>query len=291
MRRRRRFSAYGAALVGAVASLVVPGCGGAGTTRAPAIQVVTGVYPVAQAVQRVGGSAVSVIDVVPPGADPRTYRLTASQVAEVRRAALVILAGPGFQPSLDTAAKAARRVLDLQASLSTGAPYVWLDPGLMVSAVATTATAMEAANPAGASIYRDGARAFASEVTSTGIDYQSTLSTCPRRTIVTPDGAFAEMASRYDLTDQVVDGTEPVAAAAASARSAGVTTVFSEPFVAPARVDAVASAAHLRERVLDPLTGPPPTGWPRQADYIRLMEANLGALSQALACPETNSGT
>src|SRR5262249_12808855 len=152
---------------------------------------------------------------------------------------VVILAGTGFQPSLDAAASASSRVLNLQATLSTADPYVWLDPQLMVRAVATIAATLEAADPANASVYRSGARAFSAEVASTGIDYQSTLSVCPRRTIVTADGAFLGMAHTYGLRDQVVGATgTSIAEATTAARSAGLTTAFSEPFVDAGPVEA-----------------------------------------------------
>jgi zinc transport system substrate-binding protein len=276
--------------------LALAGCqAGAGrTVRTPPVAVVTGLYPLAQAVEQVGGPAVSVRDVVPVGSDPRTYRLSAAQVAQVRQASVVILAGAGFQPSLDAAGAGARRVLNLGTVLSTDDRYVWLNPPLMQRAVSAIASALEAANPAASNLYRNGAQAFSAEVASTGIDYQSTLSVCPRRTIVTADGAFLGLARTYGLSDQVV---APIAqsgaaleAAAATARAAGATTAFREPYVAAGPIDAVAAAAHLTVRTLDPLTGPPPDGWPRQADYIRLMEANLGALNSALGCPDTGIG-
>jgi ABC-type Zn uptake system ZnuABC Zn-binding protein ZnuA len=100
------------------------------------------------------------------------------------------------------------------------------------------------------------------------------------------------MAHSYGLRDQIVGSTgTSIAAATTAARSAGATTAFSEPFVAAGPVKAVAAGAHLKLRVLDPLTGPPPGGWPRQSDYLRLMEANLGALNSALGCPNTGLGT
>src|SRR5262249_30388262 len=151
------------------------------------VTVVTGLYPLAQAAQQVGGPAVSVSDPVPAGANPRTYRLSPAEGAEVHQAGIVILAAAGFQPSFDAAASGARRVLDLRAALATDASYPWLNPQLMVRAVSAIAGALKAANPAAANLYGAGARAFSAEVASTGIDYESTLSVCPRRTFVTAD--------------------------------------------------------------------------------------------------------
>ena len=103
-------------------------------------------------------------------------------------------------------------------------------------------------NPPAASLYRNGAEGFGAEVASTGIDYESTLSACPRSTIVTPDGAFQAVASEYGLTDQIV-GTAPIPEAAALAAAvervstAGLTTVFSEPFADNSTINALAIAA------------------------------------------------
>jgi ABC-type Zn uptake system ZnuABC Zn-binding protein ZnuA len=289
----------GRSIRAAMALLVLAaGCGGGSRApaSAPAIAVVTGLYPLAQAIAQIGGSKVAVVDVVPAGSDPRTYQLAAAQVSAVGAAAVVVEIGGGFQPSLEAAAIRAPRVVNLQSTLGSAATYVWLDPDLMRQAVSAIAAAMEAANPPAAGQYRDGAQAFSEAVASTGIDYQSTLSACPRRSFVTADDAFAGLARRYGLTDQVVGAAaapDPasVAAAAARVKAAGLTTVFSEPFVPSGTVEAVAAAAHAKVRVLDPLSGAPPDGWPKQADYLRLMEANLGALNGALGCPDASTGS
>jgi zinc transport system substrate-binding protein len=233
----------------------------------------------------------------PPPPDPTTYRLTAAQVAVVHRAAVVVEIGGGFQPSFEAAAlgAGAGAVVDLRAALGATDPYVWLDPVVMGRALTVIAAALERANPPAASLYRNGAEGFGAEVASTGIDYESTLSACPRSTIVTPDGAFQAVASEYGLTDQIV-GTAPIPEAAALAAAvervstAGLTTVFSEPFADNGTINALAIAAHLKVRVLDPLTGSPPEGWASQANYLTLMEANLGTLNNALGCPNTDTG-
>ena len=91
-------------------------------------------------------------------------------------------------------------------------------------------------------------------------------------------------------------GTAPIPEAAALAAAvervstAGLTTVFSEPFADNGTINALAIAAHLKVRVLDPLTGSPPEGWASQANYLTLMEANLGTLNNALGCPNTDTG-
>jgi zinc transport system substrate-binding protein len=284
------------ALLGLIA-IVAAGCSQSAPAdaSAPVLAVATGLYPMAQAIEQIGQNKVSVTDVVPAGSNPTAYQLEPAQALQVRRAGLVVEVGGGFQPSFEQAAAGASDVLQLQAKLKATNPYVWLDPNIMAKAVALIAGAMEVADPSAAGLFRQGEQAYEASVQSTGIDYESTLSACPRMTIFTTDSAFAAMANDYGLRDIAVGSSSiPVPAAVRSSASAlqtaGATTVFSEPWLPEETVDAVASAAHVKVRLLDTLAGPPPGGWPRQADYINLMESDLGALSSALGCPNTATG-
>jgi zinc transport system substrate-binding protein len=147
---------------------------------------------------------------------------------------------------------------------------------------------MEEADPANAGAFRSGARDLEVELDSTAIDFQSTLSTCPRRTVFLADDAFADLAKRYNL-DYTVVGSSPLGPAtmdadAAAVRSSGATAIFAETWVDDSAVNAIASAARVKVLTLDTLLGPPPGGWPRQANYINLLESNLGRFSDALGC-------
>jgi len=281
----------------ALIAMVAAGCSQSAPAdaSAPVLTVATGLYPMAQAVEQIGQSKVSVTDVVPAGSDPTSYQLAAAQALQVRRAGLVVEIGGGFQPSFEQAAGGASDVVNLQAGLKAGNPYLWLDPNLMQKAVALIAGAMEEADPAAAGLFRQGEQAYAASVQSTGIDYESTLSACPRMTIFTADSAFAAMANDYGLRDVVVGSSSgasqaDVRSAANTVEASGATTVFSESWQPVGLVDAVAATAHVRVRLLDTLAGPPPGGWPHQADYINLMESDLGVLSSALGCPNTATG-
>ncbi len=82
-----------------------------------------------------------------------------------------------------------------------------------------------------------------------------------------------------------------MAAAASRITTAGLTTVFSEPFVGDGTIRSWRPPPTSRSERSTPSAGPPPGGWPRHANYINLLEANLGALSNALGCPNNDTGT
>jgi ABC-type Zn uptake system ZnuABC Zn-binding protein ZnuA len=276
--------------------IAASGCGGGSPPGAssPGLVVMTGLYPLAQAVDQIGQGRADAVDVVPTGTDPRSYEPGAGATAQLARAALVLLGPAGVQPALDSATEGyAGRVVHVVAP--SGGTYYWLDPAAMREAVPQIASAMENADPSDAGTFRSGAVAFEDALGSTDIDYESTISTCPRRDLFAPDVAFAQMAQRYGLTLHVVAGVDQpqsavIRSAAAAIRASGATTVFVETWAPQQTVRAAAAAAGVKVRTLDTLLGPPPGGWPRQATYINLLEANLGALSSALGCPDLGSG-
>lgn len=250
------------------------------------LSVATGLYPLAQVAELIGQDKAVVTDVVPPGANPLTYRLNPAETDQVRSAGLVLEIGGGFQPSFEAAASRAPTVSRLRPA-RTASPYVWLDPHTFGGFVTTMAAAMEAADPAAAALYRANAASLKAQISSLDISYSATLSTCPDTTLITPDNAFATMAASYGLTDIIV-GAPSVASqiqAATQALQAGkATSVITEPWVDNSGVTGVAAEASARVHSLDTLAGPPPGGWPPGANFFGLMEQNLSTLASILGC-------
>lgn len=270
------------------ACLFAGGCGDSlpGTvSNAPVLSVVTALYPLAQAASLIGQGKAAITDVVPEGANPLRYQLTPAQESQVRSSGLAVGIAGGFQPSFSGAAGAApaRALLPPAA----GNPYLWLNPATMGRVVTALAAAMEAADRPAAALFRRNASSLQAQIASLGIDYSSTLSTCPDTTLITPDGAFGTMAAAYGLQDLVVGRvTAPAQAAAARADLAAGRTraVVDEPWVDDAAVEALAASTHVVLRPVDTLAGAPAGGWPSGANYFSLMEQDLGALSGILGC-------
>ncbi|MBO0693266.1 MAG: zinc ABC transporter substrate-binding protein, partial [Acidimicrobiaceae bacterium] len=211
-------------LLALIAALVAAGCGNTvSRVNAPVLTVVTSLYPLAQAVEEVGGSQVRVIDLARPGVDPRTMTLNRGERREIRRAALVVDIGRGFQPSVEAAAEGARRNLALLPALGGTNPYIWLDPALMEKAATLIRTALTGAEPAARSVFTTGALDLVSEASSLDIDFQNSLAVCPDSTFVTSDDAFARMAARYGLTDHAVGTTAQPDTAQVEAATSAIT--------------------------------------------------------------------
>ena len=251
--------------------------------------MVTGVYPLAQAVQSIGQVDVSVIDLSMPGHDPATLSPTAAQARQVRSAGLVVEMGGGYQPALSRAAAGNPHVVTLLPVLGGTDPAVWLDPAEMERAVPLIGGALIRADPAAAGDFRNGERDFAQILQSLDIDFMRSLSDCAARAVATPDGAFRPVAARYGFIDDVVTGSaeanpSAIGRDAAGIRAAGATTALTEPYADNAALRAAAEAAHVRIRSIDTLAGPPARGWPAGANYFALMEQDLSVLQGALQC-------
>jgi zinc transport system substrate-binding protein len=276
-------------LVG-VAALLAAGCTSAlpsSVADAPVLSVVTGLWPLAQAAQALGGDKVAVDDLVPPGSNPLTFRPDASAQRIIQSAGLVLEAGDGLQPGFEAAAQGAPKVLAVAHQLGAGSPYVWLDPATMERAVGAVTDAMAAADPQAAALFRRNATGLTAEVESVRIDYSSTLSTCPGNTMVTPDRAFSDMAAAYSLTNLII-GPQPSASTVSDAKSrieAGSSVaVVTQPWVDNRGVQQVAAVTASKLTDLDTLAGTPLNPPGGQNPYTQAMEQNLGRLSSALGC-------
>src|SRR4051812_29173976 len=123
----------------ALAGLLV--CAGCGATSRDSGRrsVVAAFYPLAFAAERIGGEAVDVRNLTPPGAEPHDVELSPREVGAIQRADVVLYLSHGFQPSVEDAVRDAHGTkLDALAGLDlrgesagedgTVDAHVWLDP-------------------------------------------------------------------------------------------------------------------------------------------------------------------
>ncbi len=259
--------------------------------------MVASFYPLAEAARQVGGDEVRVENLTPPGAEPHDLELTASQVADIQDADVVLVLGQGFQPAVEKAAAGRRGTVELLRALGPAAddsddPHVWLDPVLFAAVVDQVAAALGRAEPARRPAFSAGADAYKAQLAALDGDYRSGLSDCARREILTSHEAFGRLAERYGLTQESIAGlspeTEPepdhLAELADLVRRRGATTIFTETLVSPRVADALARETGARTQVLDPLESLSREDVRAGATYLSVMRANLAKLRAALGC-------
>jgi zinc transport system substrate-binding protein len=291
-------------VIALVAAAVLAGCGGSGDEGSDARTVVASFYPLAYAVEQIGGSDVDVTNLTPAGVEPHDLELTARDVQRIREADVVLYLDEGFQPAVEDAVEGADGVVvDLLRGLplrvpeghdehadeeaehetETSDPHVWLDPVLYA----------RIARRIGEELGREEqANAFAERLESLDRELSRTLRSCRKREFVTSHAAFGYLAARYGLEQVPIAGVSPEAEPTPRAlkevvehvREVDATTIFFETLVSPRVAETVAREVGARTAVLNPLEGLDDTEIARGDDYFSVMRANADALRKALEC-------
>lgn len=301
-----------------LATLALTGCGtssagseaAGGSAEGGTVAVTAAFYPLAYAVERVGGDRVTVSSLTKPGAEPHDVELTPKDVATLSRSALVVYE-KGFQPAVDDAVTqvGAGTALDVSTAVDLtlrashdghdhggeGAeegvdPHFWLDPTRYASAVTAIADRLAAADPGGAPAYAAHAQAFVAELTALDTEFATALKTCATRELVTGHAAFAYLADRYDLHQVGIAGVSPDAEPNAAAmreivehvREAGVRTVYAETLVSKDLTETIARETGAGVAVLDPIEGLSDASAGK--NYLEVMRANLATLVTGQGC-------
>jgi zinc transport system substrate-binding protein len=270
-----------------LAAAVLAACGGDETEpQGGGLDVVAAFYPLAFAAEQIGGSAVNVVSLTPPGVEPHDLELSPDDVELIRDADLVLYLGDGFQPAVEEAALRSAAPVDLLDTLDLregGDPHVWLDP-LRYAQMAERLGGMLQAEDAGA--------AFAAWLRELDAELERGLADCRRRAIVTSHDAFGYLAERYDLEQVAVTGIEPeaepspreLAEVVERVRESGATTVYVEPLVSPELAETVAREAGIEVATLNPLEALTEEEVRAGEDYFSVMRSNLAALREGLGC-------
>jgi zinc transport system substrate-binding protein len=286
----------GAALVAVTAALATA-CGG-GSAKGPdngggRISVVASFYPVAEAARRVGGEAVRVTNLTPPGVEPHDLELTPVQVDALEDADLVLYLGRGFQPAIEAVVERRKGPsVDLLTDVAPEDPHFWLDPVRLATAVGNVEKAMAAAKPDAAPAFHTNAERYRADLATLGSELRAGLANCRRRLLVTSHAAFHYLAERYGLTQQALSGISPeaepdpqrLAQLADLIRREGVTTVFYEELVPAELARTLAREAGVKTAVLNPLEGLTAEEVDSGQDYLSVMRSNLAVLRAALDC-------
>jgi zinc transport system substrate-binding protein len=279
-----------------------------GTADGPA-SVVAAFYPLEYAARQVGGSAVSVTSLTPPGVEPHDLELTAAQVAEIASADLVLYV-KGFQPAVDEAVEqqAADRAIDVSAGLNllagedhageadsdhadAGAtdPHVWLDPANMAAIGTTIGARIAELVPGSAAAVEADSAAFAQAMTDLDAQYAQALGPCTVRDLVVSHEAFGYLADAYGFTQVGISGLSPEAEPSPArmrevadlVRANGISTIYYETLVDPKVAQTIADETGAQTAVLDPLEG---LADGSTGDYASVMATNLATLVAGQSC-------
>jgi zinc/manganese transport system substrate-binding protein len=211
--RARRAAGAGALLVVAGALL---GCGaGSSDSDDGRLDVVASTPVVADLVRNVGGSAVSVTQLLQPNSDPHEYEPRPSDVTKTADADVVVESGFGMDRWMsEVIAQSGNHpaVADLSAGLPTKLPggggeggrfdpHWWHDPENAIAAVGEIERALAQAQPAHAQQFAANATAYVARIRALETGTKRCLAQVPaaERELVTDHDALGYFARRYGI--------------------------------------------------------------------------------------------
>ncbi|WP_333740668.1 metal ABC transporter substrate-binding protein [Streptomyces sp. IBSBF 2806] len=315
MNARRLIS--GAAVAAATAlglgSLSACSSDSAAAANTDKFDVVASFYPMAFLAERIGGDHVHVTSLTQPGQEPHDLEISAKQTAALQESDAVLYL-KNLQPSVDDAVSqsglkttidaaslttlekhgnevgghAAEHDAHQNEELSGLDPHIWLDPVRYAQVAEGVGKAFEKADPDHAADYKANTAALVKQLGDLNTEFEKGLANTRTKVFVTTHAAFGYLAERYGLTEEAINGLDPESEPSAArvrelekmTKADGVTTVFYETLVSDRTAKTIASDAHLRTDVLDPIEGI--TKKSRGTDYFAVQQSNLKALQTAL---------
>lgn len=263
--------------------------------------VVVSFYPLAFLTSRIGGEFISLTNITPAGVEPHDFEPTARDIAGIYRAKLFIFNGGGidawaekFQNNVKVKAT---NLLTLNMSneltqTNKSNPHFWLDPTIISQEADIILGALIKIDSKHAEEYTNNWQKLKNDLTALGQEYQSGLSNCALREIITSHDAFGYLASRYNFTVSHILGISPeedpspkkIAEIADLARSKNIKYIFFETMISPKLAQTIASEVGATTLVLDPIEGLLEQDSKNNQDYITIMKNNLKNLKTAMVC-------
>jgi zinc transport system substrate-binding protein len=281
------------------------------------LTVAAAFYPIEEIVHRVGGDAIDVVTLVPPGEEAHEYDPTPKQLTKLAEADVVFYLGQGFQPNvekaLDSLPPEVQRVdlldgltllpvtsqlpgTDGQAAGETldngNDPHVWLSPANMRQMSATVLATLNAAAPQHSSTFAGNQGTYATDLNALDTDFADGLRECRSRVLVSSHRAFGYLAAAYDLTAVAIAGVSPteepsaktLEAIAEFTRINDVTTIYFEENLPSDLATTLAEEVGATTDVLDTVESLSHDQMNAGDDYESLMRTNLDALRSGLGC-------
>ena len=289
-----------AVVVTATLAVTTAGCTAAGSDR-PLVAVTTNIL--GDVVTEVVGDQADVMVLMPPGADPHSFEVSAQQAARLRSADLVVENGLGLEEGVARHVQAAAEdgvpvttagdavdALEWTTEDDSGPdPHFWTDPGRMVDVVEALDVDLREVG-----IEPAGTDAYLAELQDLDDEMTTALATVPedRRALVTNHHVFGYLADRYGFRvvgAVIPSGTTLASPSAADLRDladaideAGVPTIFADASQ-PARLAEVLAEEVDVHVEIRPLATESLTEDGDASTYLGMMRSNTQAIVDGLS--------
>jgi zinc transport system substrate-binding protein len=250
-------------LVGSLALTASLGCAESTPSSSQPLVLVT-IEPLQYFVRGVGGDAVRVETLLPPGANPHAYEPGIAQLRSLDEAALLVTVGhPGlaFERAILERLPETASIVAGFAGIQTGLdPHLWLSPPNARVLVRNLVRALGEALPEQAHTIERRGDSLITEIDNLDKELRSILAISDRTFYVFHD-SWGSFAGAYGLEQIAIEqeghepGPERIATIIEAARRDSVRSIFTEPQVSGQSAALVAEEVGADLVVIDPLAG------------------------------------
>jgi zinc/manganese transport system substrate-binding protein/manganese/iron transport system substrate-binding protein len=273
-----RVRAFQLAVVGLTTAGVLAGCGSSDTSASapgpsgPALKVVVTTTQVADFSRNIGGTRVTLTQLLKPNVDPHDYEASPADVQAIAQADVVVKNGVGLEKFLDQAISSAGfsgTVIDASkgvtikpgngdAAEKDGDPHIWQNPLNAKIMVRNIADGLAAKDPADKATFERNYTDYATKLDALDQDIQTKIDALPvgQRKLVTNHDAFSYYVQRYDLefvgsiipsfdTSAELSGKD-ITDLVAKIKATGVKAIFSEASLPPKTAETIGREAGVK---------------------------------------------
>ncbi|MFI6869343.1 zinc ABC transporter substrate-binding protein AztC [Nocardia sp. NPDC050406] len=293
-----------AALPALLALFLLPACSSSDADR---IEIVVTTNILGDLTQEIVGDAAKVTVLMPPGADPHQFAISAQQAARIDRAALVIHNGLGLEEGVQRHVFAAESsgiptlsIADQLDPISYKGsdrpdPHFWTDPARARRAAELIGNRVLALDGIDAEAVRANTTRYLSELNDLDTWMTSRFATLApeQRRLVTNHHVFGYLAQRFGLevigtiipsgTALASPSASDLAGLATTVRDAGVRTIFADSSQPDRLARVLAEQAGVAVRVVALHTESLTAAGGGAATYLEMMRANTDAIVTGLA--------
>lgn len=275
------------------------------------VNIVASFYPLAYIASSVGGSYVSVENLLPSGGEPHDFEPSSRDIALLGEKELLIFNGGHLEPWIDKWAhgghqgphtelpralnmveELAKRQVPLIERNGVTDPHIWLDPLLFKQEVEIIRDALVAIDPVHEDEYRANAERLMGSLDLLDQHFREDLQECKKQDIIVSHDAFRYLARRYNFSTIPIAGISPdeepspkdLVKIADLARSKNIGYIFFETNISSKLSETIAREVGAQTLVLNPLESLTVYEIQSGEDYASVMHKNSSNLHKALLC-------
>jgi zinc transport system substrate-binding protein len=234
--------------------------------------IAASIHPIYDITSNIAGDTLSVGLILPADASPHTFDPSPQTIRSLQDTKVTYTIGHDFDAwtnSISSSTGTETVIIDNDIELiadehhDTANPHYWLDIGNAILITYTIADDLSARYPEHEDTFTENAASYIAELIETREEIFEILSTVENRNLVTLHDAWEYFASSNDLiiagSYEPSPGQEPTPQSLAdlirTVEEAGVTTIYSEPQLASASIEAFANDNAITVSTLDPIGG------------------------------------